>query len=63
MVERDGAVAVDSGDGLGYDLGPFGGWKIVRFEDKAFEPSVEKLLGEVEIVDAPFDDVRSNVDL
>jgi len=63
VIERNSAVSGDAGDGLGDDLGAFGGGDVVGFQDEAFQAVGEKLFCEIDVVDAAFDYVGRDVDL
>ena len=63
MIQRDGPVSGNARHGFRDDFGAFGGWKIMRLQDKAFQPARQKFLCQVQVVYAPLDHVRCDMHL
>ena len=48
---------------LGLMLGALGGAKVVGFQNEALQLSLQKLMRQIDVIDAPLDDVGSHMNL
>src|SRR5271169_5795901 len=63
MIQRDGSISGNARHSFRDDFGAFSRWKVMRFEDKTFQPAPQKFFRQVQVVDAPLDDVRRDMHL
>ena len=63
VIQRDGTESLDAGHGFGDHLGALRGRKVVRLQNESLEAVLQKLVRQVDVVNAPLDDVRRDVNL
>ncbi len=63
VIQRDGAESLYAGHGFGDHFGAFRGRKVVRLENESLEAALQKFMRQVDVVNAPLDDVRRDMNL
>src|SRR5207247_7420581 len=63
VIERNRAVGLNSRDGTPDNFGSFSGWNVMRLQDKSLQSARKKILRQIDVVDAPLDDVGLDMNL